>query len=163
MGVFVDIKNEAGNTLGADIAGDSKHGEHQNWIVCKSCTIPTERPEVQTTMGKVTDRTRAHLDFSDIQLKKSMDNSSPGMMKWNILGDGRRVKIHFTNAKHWYLELELENCILTKLDIDADEEGTAEETLSLDFTKIHYRYRTVNEKGIPQTPTSLTYNIALGE
>ncbi len=157
MGVYVEITGPTG-----PLSGDSKHAEHQGWIVCKSCTIPTTRPETQTTMGKVTDRTRTHLDFEDIQLKKSMDTASPGIMNWNILGDGRRVKIRFTNAKHWYLELDLENAILTKLDIDADEEGTAEETLNLDFTKITYQYRTMDEKGKPQAAAAMNYDIALG-
>jgi type VI secretion system secreted protein Hcp len=157
MGVFVKVE-------GPDIAGDSKFAKHENWIVCESCTIPTTRPEVQTTMGKVTDRTRANVDFEDIQLKKSMDTASPNLMVWNLEGSGRKVIIHFTDENDWYLELVLTNTILTKLDIDADTEGAATETLSLDFTKIEYRYRTKEADGKKfKNPSSTSYDIALGK
>lgn len=158
MGVFVRIDDLK------EIKGDSKFTEHEDWIVCESCTIPTTRPEVQTTMGKVTDRTRANVDFEDIQLKKPMDKASPGLMAWNLRGDGKEVTIHFTDEKEWYLELVLTNTLLTKLDIDADAEGAATETLSLDFTKIRYWYRTKDVTGKKyEPPTKLLYDIALGK
>ncbi len=155
MGVFVQISG---------IEGDAQHKKHINWIVCESCTIPTTRPETQTTMGKVTDRTRANVDFEDVQLKKSMDKASPGLMKWNLKGDGRDVIVHFTDEQDWYLQLTLKNTLLTKLDIDADSEGTATETLSLDFTYVKYEYRTKQPNGVEyDAATKLEYNIALGE
>jgi type VI secretion system Hcp family effector len=155
MGVFVSV---------TDIAGDAKFTKHEGWIVCESCTIPTTRPETQTTMGKTTDRTRANVDFEDVQLKKSMDKASPLLMSWNLRGDGRTVLIHFTDEKEWYLELKLHTTILTKLDIDADQEGAATETLSLDFTKIEYRYRTKQTDGKKyDAATAIIYDIALGE
>ena len=155
MGVFVQIDG---------IKGDSKFAEHEDWIVCESCTIPTTRPEVQTTMGKVTDRTRANVDFEDIQLKKPMDKASPGLMAWNLKGEGKTVTIHFTDEKEWYLQLVMKNTLLTKLDIDADSEGAATETLSLDFTYIHYQYRTKEAGGKKyEPPTKLEYDIALGK
>ncbi len=155
MGVFVQIDG---------IDGDSKFSEHEKWIVCESCTIPTTRPEVQTTMGKVTDRTRANVDFEDIQLKKPMDKASPGLMKWNLQGDGRTVTIHFTDEREWYLQLVMKNTLLTKLDIDADSEGTATETLSLDFTYVDYQYRTKEPSGKKyEAPKRLEYDIALGK
>jgi type VI secretion system Hcp family effector len=161
MGVFVKV---SGGRQNGDVPGDSKFTKHEGWIVCQNCTIPTTRPETQTTMGKVTDRTRANVDFEDIQLKKSMDKSSPLLMKWNLWGDGRNVTIHFTDEKEWYLELILENSILTKLDIDADEEGAATETLNLDFTKIHYRYRTKQTDGKTyDAAVPMIYDMALGE
>ena len=159
MGVFVKISGGRG-----DIAGDSKFTKHEGWIVCENCTIPTTRPETQTTMGKVTDRTRANVDFEDVQLKKSMDKASPLLMKWNLFGDGRTVTIHFTDEKEWYLELVLHNTILTKLDIDADEEGAATETINLDFTKIEYKYRTKQTDGKTyDAAVPMIYDIALGE
>ncbi len=161
MGVFVLIEKGDGRE---GIAGDSKFAEHNQWIVCENCTIPTTRPETQTTMGKVTDRTRASVNFEDVQLKKSMDKASPGLMKWNLWGDGRTVTIHFTDEKEWYLELKMFHTILTKLDIDADEEGTATETLSLDFTKIEYNYKTKQPDGKKyDEPTRMGYDIAIGE
>ena len=161
MGVFVNIEQGKGS---GPVAGDCKHKTHTNWIVAENCTIPTTRPETQTKMGKTTDRTRASVEFEDIQMKKSMDLASPMLMEWNLLGDARKVTIHFTDEKDWYLSLVMENTILTKLDIDADEEGTAAETLSLDFTKIQYQYRTKQDDGINyDPPNTITYDVALGE
>lgn len=161
MGVFVKIEKGGGRE---DIAGDAKFSEHEGWIVCESCTIPTTRPEVQTTMGKVTDRTRANVDFEDIQLKKPMDKASPGLMRWNLYGDARTVTVHFTDEKEWYLQLIMKNTILTKLDIDADSEGAATETLSLDFTYVDYRYKTKQADGKNyDAATKIEYDIALGE
>ena len=161
MGVFVEVSQTAG---GAKIPGDAKFNNHLNWIVCESCTIPTTRPEVQTTMGKVTDRTRANVDFEDIQLKKSMDLASPLLMEWNLQGTGRFVTIHFTDETDWYLELKLTNTILTKLDIDADAEGAATETLSLDFTQIEYAYRSKLPDGSNfDNANRRTYDIAEGK
>jgi type VI protein secretion system component Hcp len=155
MGVFVEV---------AGIEGDAKFEGHQLWIVCENCTIPTTRPETQTTMGKVTDRTRANVDFEDIQLKKPMDCASPGLMKWNLSGEGKQVTIHFTDEAEWYLELILKNTILTKLDIDADSEGTATETLSLDFTNVNYGYRTKQEDGVGRNArVGMTYDVATGK
>ena len=118
MGVFVNIEQGKGS---GPVAGDCKHKTHTNWIVAENCTIPTTRPETQTKMGKTTARTRASVEFEDIQMKKSMDLASPMLMEWNLLGDARKVTIHFTDEKDWYLSLVMENTILTKLDIDADE------------------------------------------
>jgi len=161
MGVFVNIEQGKGS---APVQGDSKHKTHQNWIVSENCTIPTTRPETQTKMGKTTDRTRASVEFEDVQVKKSMDSASPLLMEWNLYGDARQVTIHFTDEKDWFLELVMHNTILTKLDIDADEEGTASETMSLDFTKIEYRYRTKEPNGVEYSnPSELTYDVALGE
>ena len=161
MGVFVLIEKGGGLE---DIPGDSKFQDHQKWIVCENCTIPTTRPETQTTMGKVTDRTRANVDFDDVQLKKSMDMASPRLMRWNLSGDGRTVTIHFTDEKEWYLSWKMMNTILTKLDIDADSEGTATETISLDFTKIEYKYRTKKIDGVGyEKPVPIEYDIALGK
>jgi type VI secretion system Hcp family effector len=155
MGVFVQVDS---------IQGDSKFTKHEGWIVCESCTIPTTRPETQTTMGKTTDRTRANVDFEDVQLKKSMDNASPALMRWNLQGDGRKVVIDFTDEKEWYMRLVLEATILTKLDIDADMEGAATETLSLDFTKIEYSYRTKQPDGKQRDAAkTIIYDLALGE
>jgi type VI protein secretion system component Hcp len=115
-------------------------------------------------MGKTTDRTRANVDFEDVQLKKSMDNASPALMRWNLQGDGRKVVIDFTDEKEWYMRLVLEATILTKLDIDADMEGAATETLSLDFTKIEYSYRTKQPDGKQRDAAkTIIYDLALGE
>jgi len=161
MGVFVKIEKGGGRE---DISGDSKFSEHEGWIVCENCTIPTTRPDTQTTMGKVTDRTRANVDFEDVQLKKPMDKASPGLMRWNLYGDARTVTVHFTDEKEWYLQLVLHNTILTKLDIDADSEGAATETISLDFTQVEYHYKTKQPDGKTyDDPTRMKYDIALGE
>ncbi|MEZ5978994.1 MAG: type VI secretion system tube protein Hcp [Planctomycetota bacterium] len=161
MGVFMKVDAGGGRE---GIQGDSKFAKHEGWIVCESCTIPTTRPESQTTMGKVTDRTRANLDFEDMQVKKAMDKASPGLMRWNLYGDARTVTVHFTDEKEWYLQLILKNVILTKLDIDADAEGAASETLSLDFTYIDYQYRTKQPDGKTyDAAIKMEYDIALGE
>jgi type VI protein secretion system component Hcp len=161
MGVFMKVDKGGGRE---DIQGDAKFKQHDLWIVCESCTIPTTRPETQTTMGKVTDRTRANVEFEDVQIKKSMDKASPGLMRWNLYGDARTVTIHFTDEKEWFLQLILKNTILTKLDIDADEEGTATETMSFDFTYIDYQYKTKQADGKKyDAATKLEYDISTGE
>ena len=93
MGVFFTV---------AGVKGDSQHTGHEDWIVAENCTIPTTRPETQTGMGKVTDRTRTNVDFEDIQVKKSMDLSSPGLIfpqpPWSIPYQRWRRQSHGSDA-----------------------------------------------------------------
>ncbi len=128
------------------VIGDASQSSHTGWIPLQNVKLPTERPDVNTKPGNVTDRTTSAVDFKDVEITKFMDRASPDLMKWNIKGDTRTVTIEVCKEEgKRVLQLVLSNVILTNYDSDSDEEGKVEENISLDYTKIEYKYTAYNK------------------
>jgi len=143
-----------------DIAGDVSQKHHKEWIELVSVKLPTERPDVNTSPGNVTDRTTQAVDFQDVEIEKYMDKASPLLMAWNITGETRKVTIQLCKENgQTLLELILFDVILTKYESNGDEEGKVTENIYLDYTKIQYKYIPYKKDNTPGDPMVITYDL----
>jgi len=142
------------------IQGDVSQTQHKDWIPLKSLEVPTERPDVNTTPGNVTDRTTSQIQFEDIEVSKYTDKASPMLMIWNIEGTTEKVLIDVCKEDgDLVLRLTLQDTICTKYKSSSDEEGVVEETISLDFTKIEYKFQAYDKKNKPAATHSVGYDL----
>lgn len=143
------------------VDGSSTQAHHPNWIPIKYCEFPVERPGVNTTPGKVSDRLRSAVDFPDITMRKDADKASPKLMQWMINGQTKKVVIHFCKEKgDNILEITLYNTLITNLRATVNEDQQPEEELKLDFTKIDMKYSTYNSQNKFETAIPVTYDLS---
>lgn len=144
------------------IKGTVTQKKHDGWIALNSVKLPTERPDVNTAPGKVTDRTTSQVDFKDIEISKRMDKASPELMQWNIDGSTHKVTIDICKeGGEVVLRMIMTDVILTNYDCEGDEEGKVEETLSLDYTKIQMDFTTYKaDNTTPDGSRSVIYDLA---
>lgn len=142
------------------ITGSASQSHHEGWISLQEMKLPTERPDVNTAPGNVTDRTTSAVDFKDIEITKYMDVASPGLMQWNIDGITRPVIIEVCKENgQRVLRLELSDVILTNYESTSDEEGKIEESIYLDYTKIIYNFQEYDKSGKPDKNQVIEYDL----
>lgn len=142
------------------IKGNASQSKHNEWIPLESVKLPTERPDVNTAPGNVTDRTTSQVDFKDIEIAKGMDKASVDLMKWNISGATYKVTIDICKEDgNSVLKIILYDTILTNYDSEADEEGKVSENLSLDYTKIEMVFMSYNKDNTPAQPSTVIYDL----
>ena len=59
MAVYMEVEG---------IKGDVSQKHHAGWIPLKEVRLPTERPDVNTAPGNVTDRTTSAVNFADVEI-----------------------------------------------------------------------------------------------
>ena len=142
--------------------GDVSQKHHAKWIELKDLKLPTERPGVNTSPGNVTNRTTSAVDFTDVEISKYMDAASPALMTWNIDGATHDVDLELCRENGvCVLHIKLYAVILTNYETTCDEEGTVEETIALDYTKIDMDFTTFDKNNEPQSGKgkSCTYDL----
>jgi len=146
---------------GAEFEGDVSQKHHQKWIELKDMKLPTERPGVNTAPGNVTNRTTSAVDFTDVEISKYMDAASPGLMTWNIDGSTYDVTLELCRENGiCVLQIILNDVILTNYETTSDEEGTVEETIALDYTRIEMNFTTFGKDNKPVgDPISCSYDL----
>lgn len=134
----------------AGMKGDTSQKHHKDWIELKDLKLPTERPGVNTGPGNVTNRTTSAVDFTDIEISKYMDAASVDLMTWNIDGSTNDVTLDCCRENGIVvLQIRLKDVILTNYETTCDEEGTVEETIALDYTKIEMDFYTFDKQNKP--------------
>jgi len=147
------------------IKGDVSEEDHKEWIPVGSISFAASR-EANTEVGKGDERQGTQVSVNDISIIKPMDAASPHLFTQSVVGLGKKVKIHITRSGETqqtnYLEIELEKCCVTRYGISTD--GVRHnESMTLNFLKISFRYIPVKEDGSPGTAIPVNFNIATGE
>ncbi len=142
------------------VTGDASQEAHAGWIPLTEMTLPTERPDVNTAPGNVSDRTTSAVNFNDLEISKSMDKASPQLMTWNIDGSTKKVIIEVCKEKgQLVLQLVLYDVILTNYSSTSDEEGAVTESINLDYTKIEYNYTPYTKDNVAGDPIGVEYDL----
>jgi type VI secretion system secreted protein Hcp len=140
------------------IKGQVTESKHKEWIDLQSCSFAVNR-HIHMPVGAGTSRDAQLPSLSEIQGTKMFDKSSVELMKWTLGGaQGKNVLIHHVTVggndqSHTYLELKLTECLISSYSISSGGDKPME-SLSLNFTKIEYRYIPQDEKGGVLAPVS---------
>jgi type VI secretion system secreted protein Hcp len=153
----------------ANIAkGDSQAQDHSGdagWINLLSVSFGTTR-SIKTPTGAGVTREAAKPDVSEIVVTKTMDSTSPSWLQESLTGSKAGtavIDLVQTGAKklQTYLTVTLTNVLVSGYQVSSSGDRPTE-SVTLNFTKIEFKYTPYDDSGAPGTPTSATYNIATG-
>jgi type VI secretion system secreted protein Hcp len=142
------------------VKGDATHEKHKEWIPVESMNWSVAR-SMSTKTGFGTDREASQPTLTDVTITKDMDGSSISLFKEACTGsEGQTCQIHVVKTSdpgHNVAEYELSNALISEYSADSDGDVPSE-TVSINFTKMLFRYITYDAKG-KSTPTSVSYNL----
>jgi type VI secretion system secreted protein Hcp len=138
---------------GGKIKGDSAYPDHKDWIQLSSCQFGVGRGIASSSGGS--DRETGTPSVSEVVVTKNSDVSSVDLFVESAGGkDPKLTTIDFCNVQgnkvNVYLQLELENTLISGYSVSSGGDRPTE-SLSLNFTKIKYKY-TKFESGGGETP-----------
>jgi len=153
----------------ANIAkGDSQAGDHsgdKGWIVLSSVNFGTNR-NITTPTGGGTTREAAKPTVNEVIINKLMDSTSSNWLQESLTGSkaGTAVieLVQAGSAKlQTYLTVTLTNTMVSGYNVTSSGDRPVEQ-ITLNFTKIEFKYTPYDDTGTPGTPTSATYDISKG-
>src|SRR5262245_53597118 len=125
------------------IKGEVTESKHSDWIELHSLQWGVSRAiTMHVGAGKSRDAQLANV--SEIVGTKNMDKASVELFRWSLGGtQGKTVKIDFVtvggNESHTYLEVKLTECLISGFTQSSGGDRPTE-SLSLNFTKLEYKY-----------------------
>jgi type VI secretion system secreted protein Hcp len=155
--IFMEYGGVTGEVSVKGFAGDIELNSFQ-WGVGRGISSPT---------GGSADREASTPSVSEITITKSMDKTSPALLKEALAGQGTTVRIFFVDlikgpvGTQVYAEYDLSNVLVSGYSVSSGGDRPTE-SLSLNFTKITYTYFTQNADGTT-SPSSTTYDLSLAK
>lgn len=147
-----------------DVAGESTETGHVGWIELTSMQWGSMR-NIITHVGAGSTRELSQPSCQDVNVTKRTDKASVALFKGALAGKAGLCEIHMTQtigaAPRTYLELKLENTLISSYSISGSE-GWMDESLSLNFTKIEYRYIPHDDAGVAAGPKTGFFDLQLG-
>lgn len=145
------------------VKGDATHSDHKDWVELQSIQFGIGR-SITMTVGAVQNREASHPSISQITVTKPMDGSSYKFFEEACIGkDGQKCTIHLvTNENQVFAEYEMENTLIAGYNISSGGDRPLE-TLSLNFTKILYKYSVMGADNKSSTKYTSGYDIATGK
>ncbi len=149
------------------IDGDVTATGHEKWIELSSVQFGVGRGIAAPTAGGAKDRDPGNPSVSEIVGTKQMDDSSADFFKESLKGKGKTVKIDFCFSSQEkgmvpYLTLTLTNTLISGYSLSTGGDRPSE-SLSLNFTKIEYKYIPTDEAHAEEGQKVYTYDIATAE
>jgi type VI secretion system secreted protein Hcp len=143
------------------IKGDVVAKGHEQWIELFSFQWGVSRGI--STSGAQADREASVPSVSEIKVTKALDSSSVGLLKEALGGSGQVVVIDFvkndqSGTGFVYLEITLTNTLVSGFSTSSGGDRPTE-SLSLNFTKIQYNYKTQSADGTVQS-SAVVYDLA---
>jgi type VI secretion system secreted protein Hcp len=144
--------------------GESKAKGHEKWIEIDSFQLGTNR-NITTPVGHSSKREASAPSVSEIVITKRSDSTSPLLFQEALIGKGSKCEIHFAQAHadklENYLEITLTNVLVSGYSANSGGDRPSE-SISLNFTKIEFKYTPYDDKQGKGTPTSSSYDMAVG-
>jgi len=114
--------------------------------------------EISMEPGKLSNREVGRPILNEISLSKTIDTSASQFFKAAVGGSsGKKAVLRFvrtgSNNVEEFMSYTLENCLISRYDIEADDTGEIEETIHLGFSRIVVSYKdhdATNTSGSPQ-------------
>ena len=124
-----------------------------NWGVGRGISSPT---------GGSADREASAPSVSEITVSKSMDIASYAILNEALQGEGLGCEIHFCKTDKGVLETYasyiLEDCMVSGYSVSSGGDRPTE-TLSINFTKIEYKYTPYDDQHKAGKPVPVTYDL----
>jgi type VI secretion system secreted protein Hcp len=146
--------------------GESKAKGHEGdkgWIEIQTVQLGASR-NISTPVGMSSKREASAPSIQEITVTKLMDSTSPLIFQEALVGKGGKVEIHLvtTHADKLenYLEITLTNAMVSGYHSSSSGDRPLE-SISVNFTKIEYKYTPFDDKHAAGTPTSAMYDLAV--
>ncbi|MDB5407384.1 MAG: hypothetical protein JWL84_2296 [Rhodospirillales bacterium] len=138
---------------------------HEKWIECNSFQFGVGRG-ISTPVGAAQERETSAPSVSEITLSKSFDGASPLLLQEALTGKGTQVQLDFVqtqaNKLETYLTISLTNTMISGFSASSGGDRPSE-SLSLNFTKIEYKYTPRKEDNTAASPIPVGYDLGLGK
>ncbi len=153
MALFMKINSMKGNVTSQGYEG---------WIQLTSMDNGVKR-NINTNVGKTTDREGTKPSFQEIEITKDIDSSTPGLYQYACEGDAlTEVEIHACSTGQSlspYAKYKLSNVIVSSYHEAVFGEEHPFEKLTLNFTKIQKTYISRDSQNKPQSPTTFGFDL----
>lgn len=146
-----------------DVKGNVTSGDHKDWIELTSCQFGTGRPMTMSSGGATNREAGATPNVSEIVCSKVNDDSSQQLFNESITGEAVSTIIHFCQtskggALQTYLELTLDKCMISGYSLSSGGDRPME-SLTLNFTKITYKYTKFSGENKLGSPATSGYDL----
>ena len=145
----------------AGIDGDATHKGHEKWIDVQSFQWGVGRG-ISTPVGSAAKREASEPSVSEVTITKSMDSSSVKLFQEATTGSAKDYKIDFVSTGDpgdLYLQVELTNTLISGYSISSGGDRPTE-SVSLNFTKVQFKYVDFDQNHKPGTPVIGGYDLA---
>ena len=151
---------------GGSPKGDVTAEGYKDWIKIDSLQWGVGRG-ISMQVGAISNREASNPSFSEVTISKQMDNASSGLMKASMAGaEGVKVIIDCVrtgNAVQQYCQYTLHDCLVSSYSMTSGGEGAPQESLSISFSKIEYKYTPSDTGGKGETPAIIGYDLSVGK
>jgi type VI secretion system secreted protein Hcp len=147
---------------GDKIKGEVTSEGHKDWIELTSCQFGTARGLGKPT-GTSGSRETGSVHVSEVTCTKVNDVASEPLFRESLDGKAKEALIHFTKSNdaggfETYLELKLTECLVGSYSLASGGDKPTE-SLSLNFTKIEYKYIPYDSAHKPLSPLTGGYDL----
>jgi type VI secretion system secreted protein Hcp len=148
-----------------NIAGDVTADGHAGWVELNSFQWGVGRG-ISSPTGASADRESSAPSVSEVSITKDTDKSSTKLLNEALQGEGQTVQIDFCKTDQGnlevYLTLTLSDCMISGYSASSGGDNPSE-SLSLNFTKVEYKYTNMTDTNAPGSPDTVTYDVALAK
>lgn len=148
--------------------GESEATGHEGsagWIEIGSVQFGIGRG-ISTPVGMGSKREASAPNVSEVTITKVMDSTSPLLFQEGLIGKATTAKIDLvqtgTTKLETYLEITMTNAMISGYSVSSGGDRPSE-SISLNFTKIEYKYTPYDDAGKVGTPVPVTYDLTKAE
>ncbi len=143
------------------IEGEATHDTHKKWIDVSSLQFGVGRG-ISTPAGASTNREASEPSISEVVVTKTLDGASPKLFTESVTGTtGKKVEIHLVstgNPGNTYVEYTLTNALISGYSVSSGGDRPTE-SLSINFTKIEFKFIPYDDKNKGGTPVTVNYDL----
>lgn len=147
------------------IDGEATHQDHKKWIDIGSMQFGIGRG-ISTAVGASANREASQPSVSEIVITKVMDSASPKLFTESATGaGGKTVKINLVSTGspgNVYAEYTLTGTLISGYSISSGGDRPSE-SISLNFTKIEYKFTPYDAANKAGTPVTVSYDLSTGK
>ncbi|MCC5986217.1 MAG: type VI secretion system tube protein Hcp [Pararhodobacter sp.] len=144
------------------IKGDATHEEHKDWLTIDSLQWGAGRG-IMTPSGSTRNREASEPSVSEITVTKSMDSSSPSFFTEALTGNkGAEVKINLVSTGspgRVFATYTLSDALVSGYNMSSGGDRPSE-SISINFSKIQFKYIPSKTEHGAGTPTTVSYDLA---
>ncbi len=144
------------------IDGDATHENHKKWIDVSSLQFGLGRG-ISTPAGSTANREATEPSVSEITITKQMDGASSKLFVESATGNvGKKVQIHLVTTGspgNTYTEYTLTNALISGYSVSTGGDRPTE-SVSINFTKIEFKFLPYDDKNKAGTPVTVSYDLA---
>lgn len=144
------------------IDGEATHESHKKWLDVASLQWGAGRA-IHTPSGSAANREASEPSVSEVHITKTMDSSSPKFFTEACTGAvGKKVQIHLvttSNPGKTYAEYTLTNALVSSYAMNTTGDRPVE-TIAISFTKMEFKFIPYDNKNMPGSPISVSYDLS---